>query len=98
MHATRVKRTEAVSRSKGMSTLVVFSVQQRITHIAACETDPADAVYLPKSMTAQNPQELAAFLESLEDYVPTVALYNMQLLLRPREGVVSSHSHVLSVS
>ncbi len=38
-------------------------------------------------MTAQNPQELAAFLESLEDYVPTVALYNMQLLLRPREGV-----------
>lgn len=49
-------------------------------------------------MTAQNSQELAAFLESLEDYVPTVALYNMQLLLRPRKGVFRSHSHVLSVS
>ena len=24
-------------------------------------------------MTARNPQELAAFLESLEDYVPTVS-------------------------
>ena len=49
-------------------------------------------------MTAQNSQELAAFLESLEDYVPTVALYNMQLLLRPRKGVFRSHSYVLSVS
>ena len=49
-------------------------------------------------MTAQNPQEVAAFLESLEDYVPTVALYNVQLLLRPREGVFRSQSHVLSVS
>jgi len=61
-------------------------------------SDPADAAYLTKSMTAQNPQELAAFLESLEDYVPTVALCNMQLLLRPRKGVFRSHSHVLSVS
>ncbi|KAA6423074.1 MAG: hypothetical protein FRX49_07062, partial [Trebouxia sp. A1-2] len=29
-------------------------------------------------MTAQNPQELAAFLESLEDYVPTLQKQKMK--------------------
>lgn len=31
-------------------------------------------------MTARNPQELAAFLESLEDYVPTVLEVHLHIL------------------